>query len=465
MSPNGKRLQIPAELLLLLLFLFFGLLMLVVPARAQEASAGAGGVTERERHLLERIEALEVRLAALEGRHVNAAQSGASGTNASAAALPVPQDTPLLPGTTLNFSFDGYYGYNFNRPVGRVNLLRAYDVTSNSFSISQAGMIVERTPNLPAVRRWGFRLDLMYGQATETLQGSAASEWRPQVYRPLWLAYGTYVVPLGKGLTLDFGKYASSLGYESNYAKDNFNHSRSLYFNFLPFYHLGLRARLPLSSRVTAWYHLVNGTQQSEDFNGFKSQHFALDIVPHRSVTWRVNYYFGREQRDLVPDLNPTLPALPTQPGLSIIPVIPTLRGRLHILDSYLTWSATNRLTLTFEGDYVINRAQIDSPPAVIFGGAAYANYVFHPRFSASARVEYLSDRNGLFSGTSQSLKETTLTSSFPVTDGFLIRAEWRRDFSNQPFFLTSTPSLLKKDQNTATIGLLWWFGGKQGIW
>ena len=47
----------------------------------------------------------------------------------------------------LNFVLDGYYGYNFNRPSDRVNLLRAYDVTSNSFSINQAALILERAPD------------------------------------------------------------------------------------------------------------------------------------------------------------------------------------------------------------------------------------------------------------------------------------------------------------------------------
>jgi Putative beta-barrel porin-2, OmpL-like. bbp2 len=125
--------------------------------------------------------------------------------------------------TTVNFYFDGYYGYNFNRPVGRVNVLRAFDVMSNSFSLNQAGVVMEHVPNLEAGNRLGGHLDLQYGQATETVQGNAANELRPQVYRPIWQAYGTYVAPVGKGLTLDFGKFASSLGYETNYSKDNFN--------------------------------------------------------------------------------------------------------------------------------------------------------------------------------------------------------------------------------------------------
>jgi hypothetical protein len=46
-----------------------------------------------------------------------------------------------------------------------------------------------------------------------------------------------------------------------------------------------------------------------------------------------------------------------------------------------------------------------------------------------------------------------------------MARAEWRYDFSNQPFFYTSTLGILKKSQVTATLGLIWWYGGKQGPW
>jgi hypothetical protein len=82
-----------------------------------------------------------------------------------------------------------------------------------------------------------------------------------------------------------------------------------------------------------------------------------------------------------------------------------------------------------------------------------------------AGRAEYLSDRGGLFSGLNQALKETTLTYDFNLADGFLMRYEWRRDFSNQPSFLTSTQGVLSNQQNTATVGLIWWFGRKEGAW
>ena len=134
-------------------------------------------------------------------------------------------------------------------------------------------------------------------------------------------------------------------------------------------------------------------------------------------------------------------------------------------MDTYSTWNVTSKATLGAEADYVINRVQESSSPVRVTGGAGYARYQFTPKFALTGRGEYLSDRGGFFSGTTQALKETTLTADYAVADGFLVRGEWRRDFSNQPFFLTQSPGVLKQEQNTATLGLLWWFGGKQGSW
>ena len=143
-----------------------------------------------------------------------------------------------LKGTTTNVMVDAYYSYNFNDPVGRVNVLRAYDVSSNAFSLNQAAVVFERAADPTADRRWGTRLDLQFGQATATLQGSPSNEHRPDIYRNIFQAYGTYVFPVGNGLNVDFGKWASSLGYEGNYTKDQMNYSRAYWFDFLPFYHM-----------------------------------------------------------------------------------------------------------------------------------------------------------------------------------------------------------------------------------
>jgi hypothetical protein len=430
-------------------------------------TAGAGRSTQAqtptektaERVLLERIEKLEQGLAAAAAREqqlLERLDKLEQKPIASVADVQAPhaisdEDRSTLDSlrdTTINVTLDGYYGYNFNRPTGGINLLRAYDISSNSFSLNQASIVIENAPNLERGKRYGLRLDLQYGQATETVQGNGNNEPRPQVYRPVWQAYGTYVFDVGKGLTVDFGKFASSLGYETNYTKDNFNYSRAYFFNFLPFYHFGFSSSYAFNNKVTLTHWLVNGVQQSEDFNGFKSQALLLTWKPTPRITSQFNYYNGQEQRDSIK---------------------PVPSGRFHVLDTYHTFNVIDKLTLAVEGDYVVGRVFRDSPPATVWGGVGYARYQWTKKFAVAGRFEYLSERaspaGALFSGVSQALKEHTLTAEYKFAEGFLGRAEYRRDFSNQPFFLSEQPGILKKEQNTATLGLVWWFGRKTGTW
>lgn len=134
-------------------------------------------------------------------------------------------------------------------------------MSSNAFSLSQADLVLENSPDPAQGKRFGLRLDLQYGQATATLQGSPSNEPCPEVYRNVFQAYGTYVAPVGSGLTIDFGKWASSLGIEGNYSKDQMNYSRSFWFDFLPFYHMGARFDYKVNDLVAVNYWITNGTQ------------------------------------------------------------------------------------------------------------------------------------------------------------------------------------------------------------
>jgi len=53
----------------------------------------------------------------------------------------------------------------------------------------------------------------------------------------------------------------------------------------------------------------------------------------------------------------------------------------------------------------------------------------------------------------------------YKISDGLLMRDEWRRDFSSIPFFLTRDSGVFKSDQNTATVAAIWWWGTKRGVW
>ena len=439
-------------------------------AFAQQSPDPVLELKQEASELRSRLDALEKRIHQLE----SATPSGETGTPVSTDA---PQQNPppatgstsgLLRDTTFNLLLDTYYEYNFNAPIGRVNLLRAYDVSSNSVSLNQAAVVLENAPKPDAGKRWGARLDLQWGQATQTLQGNPTNEPRPDIYRAIFQAYGTYVAPLGRGLTLDFGKWASAIGIEGNYAKDQINYSRSFWYNFLPFYHMGLRASYNLTDSFAIHYWLTNGTDQTEAFNGFKDESAGLTWQARKSVNWIFNYYVGQEHPDVIyspPGTSAGVGDLPTQQGVPFEPIHAAPTGKLHIFDSYATWQATKALTFAADADWVIERNFSYSAPSRVTGGTIYGRYELTPKVAVGARAEYLSDRGGLFSGVTQALKETTLTADYRFAESFLGRLEWRRDFSNRPYFYSDTLGILRRQQNTVGIGLLWWFGGKEGAW
>jgi hypothetical protein len=452
-------------------------LLCTAPLQSQQntppSTAQAGDLQERVQTLEGEVAQLKAIIKELQAQDKPAAQpvkSVADGQTATAELTPADRSTlDFLHDTTINLGLDGYYAYNFNQPVGRVNLLRAYDVLSNEFSLNQASVIFDHPPDPDSGRRWGGRLDLQFGQATDTLQGNPANEPRPDIYRNIFQAYGTYVIPIGKGVNVDFGKWASSLGVENNYTKDQINYSRSYWFDFLPFYHMGLRASIPLSDKLSINYWVVNGTNQVEAVNGFKDQLFGFTAKPMKTVSWTVNYYLGQEHPDRAPAAN--CGPIPLQPGLCFVPIRPAPNGRTHIFDSYVTWQASPKLTLALEGDYFIQRLWRyaapgeSSAPSHVDGGAAYIKYQLNPKLALATRAEYMSDRGGLFSGLTQALKENTVTFDYQLANGFLMRYEWRRDFSNRPSFLSDVQGVLSNDQNTATLGLIWWWGRKEGAW
>src|SRR5579883_1518076 len=187
------------------LLVIAALAILPVSARTQEQST-----EEQIRELRELVLHLQARVAALErqngelGNQSSADSAGgpdaaialASATadlrqagssqpavlQTDAAAQPTLSAGPsILPaslpgGATMNYLLDGYYEYNFNNPPGRANNLRVYDVLSNVFSLSQADFIFDLDPDISAHRRYGFRVDFQFAQATETLQGNPANE-------------------------------------------------------------------------------------------------------------------------------------------------------------------------------------------------------------------------------------------------------------------------------------------------
>ena len=81
-------------------------------------------------------------------------------------------------------------------------------------------------------------------------------------------------------------------------------------------------------------------------------------------------------------------------------------------------------------------------------------------RFAITPRVEYFDDKNGWSTGTTQKVKEATVTLEFKSKDGFMTRVEYRGDFTKDPFFVKNLAEPVKT-QNALTVGWVYAFSSK----
>lgn len=328
----------------------------------------------------------------------------------------------------INFSglIDGYYSLNFNHPASQTNPLRNFDVKANQFSLNMAKVTLEH-PAEPV----GFRLDLGFGRAFEIVH---ATEQAPSVFRNIEQAYISYKPAGGKGLQIDFGKHVTMAGAEVIETSSNWNYSRSLLFSWaIPYYHFGLRTSMPVGSHFTAGFHLINGWNNVEDNNSGKTVGLtgALTAGP---VTWSNAYYGGPEKTG-------------------------TNQGWRHLYDTALLVNGS-KAGAYFNFDYGIDR----NPGArgnAWYGVAGAARYAFTTHFAVSPRLEWFNDRDGFATGTAQKLKEFTLTGEYKMAKGLLSRLEYRRDWSNQPFFERGDAPGASTSQDTLLVGVVAFFGPK----
>jgi len=205
-----------------------------------------------------------------------------------------------------------------------------------------------------------------------------------------------------------------------------------------------VRATLPVAEALTVSYALTNGVQQTEDVNAFQSHLVTAVVSPRRGLTWTVNVYTGQEEPADAEGVAPD--------------------GRFTVIDSYVNWAATSQFSLALDVNRTRNEVWRADDGLTLLGLGAYARYQMTGADALAIRYERLDDE-GLFAPFDQALQETTLTYERTVTAGFLVRGEYRRDWSSRAFFTSATPGRPSRGQHTATAGLVWWFGNKSGTW
>jgi len=339
--------------------------------------------------------------------------------NAGPTAILVPDAG--LRGLSLSGLLDGYYSFGLNHPGSGINQLRNFDVRANQFGLNMGKLTAEyaRGP-------FATRFDVGGGRAFDMMNGSDTA---PRFLRNVEQAFASFTPPRARGFKLDFGKFVTSAGAEVIETNMNWNYSRSLLFSLgIPYYHFGLRTAMPLTKHFSAGLQVANGWNNVDDNNSGKTIGFTGTVTVNR-ITWTHNYYFGPEKAD-------------------------TNRGFRHLYDTTVL-VAVNRFTSFYINyDYGLDR-RLEGGSDHWMGIAGAARFILTPKIALAPRLEWFNDANGFSTGTAQRIKEVTLTGEYLFIPGVIGRLEYRRDWSNVPFFQRGSIPDASKNQTTLLGGLI----------
>jgi hypothetical protein len=349
---------------------------------------------------------------------------------ATPAPAPAPAPAPTWSIGPIDFSglIDGYYSANLNSPSTRTNQLYNFDVQSQQFSLNMAKLSLSHTPD-----PMGFQVDFGFGKAFTLVH---AGESEPQVFQYLEQAYVSFKPPRAKGLEIDFGEFVTAAGAEVIESNNNWNYSRSLLFAWAtPYYHFGLRTSFPVGKHFTGGVQVVNGWNNIEDNNSGKTLG-VTGTVTYARWNWANTYYVGPEHNN-------------------------TNKGFRNLVDTVLNLTPPGKTNAYINYDY--GRDKNVGPGAMEWWGIAGAVHIQATgKIAFTPRVEYFNDHDGFTTGTPQHVKEFTMTGEYKWAEGILSRLEYRRDWSDEPFFQTGTVPNSTKNQDTLTLALVGFFGPKK---
>ncbi len=380
--------------------------------------AGDPGLQSEIQALKERLSALETKLAAQE-----AVSSGAAPGHA------IVQLPSGLHGVNMSGFVDTMAGYNFNSPASRTNTLRVFDTQSQSFMINNAELNIQKPVSLESP--FGFKTSLMLGTDAEVVgavttglgnNGAASDEIE------LKDAYAEYLVPVGAGLDIMAGKFATLNGAEVIESKDDWNISRSFLFGFaIPFTHTGIRATYPINSMVSATLGVNNGWDVVDDNNEAKTIETSVTVTPTSKTALTANYYLGAEQTG-------------------------NNGHQRHLIDLVASYTPIDPLQLKLNYDYGFEQQGVVAAHdnASWTGIAGYARYALNDWWALAGRLEWFHDSDGVrtgfnsanggvglngITGTDLNLWEVTFTNEVKINSHLIGRLEYRHDQANEHVF------------------------------
>jgi Putative beta-barrel porin-2, OmpL-like. bbp2 len=365
---------------------------------------------------------------------LNAQNSPATPTPAPAApAAPAPPPAkPWYEEIAVNAFVSASYSYNFNRPDSGTNQLRVFDFDDNSFKVDVAEVVLQKAISKPGEA--GFRVDLEAGSSIPRVSSSYGLLQGQDV--DLQQALVSWIAPVGSGLRLDLGKFVTYFGYEviDGYDGYNDNATRSFLFGFgTPSTHTGLKASYTFSEQLAGMFEICNGWDVARDNNSSKSVGLQLTWTPTKVVTVSGNFMTGPERANVNSDPR-------------------------SLFNVVAQWKPTDLTVFTLDAVYGSEKGAVTPGKTASWSGiVGYARLGISDTFAFCLRAEYFNDADGARTGTSQKLKELTVTPEVKVSSHLTLRADLRVDWSDADVF-RKKDGVFKGNQPTILLNGIYLF-------
>lgn len=319
-------------------------------------------------------------------------------------------------GIELGGYVDVSFTYNFNDPNSQQfgNVGRIFDTDHNEFDIHGFQFYMDKLPE--DIGEAGFRIDTMYGEDAQLIDFTGGFDGSVNDDLTLYQAYVSYIAPVGNGLTLDLGRFATWHGYEVIESPANANFSRSFMFGLaIPFTHTGLRATYPINDMLEISGGITQGWDVVEDNNDAKTWHAAIWWTPMETVFIGNSFAYGPEMAGNSSDYT-------------------------FLYDLVATWNFMEAWTLGGNFDWGTSEDAVGgTADADWWGIAGYLQYDFTEQAYVALRGEYFNDedntRFGIGAFPEIEVWEITATLGYEVTDNLLTRLEYRHDDAEDDIF------------------------------
>jgi Putative beta-barrel porin-2, OmpL-like. bbp2 len=316
--------------------------------------------------------------------------------DAAAAAKPAAPSLSDVLGSS-GITMTGYVAASYYHSTG-YNTFHEFDIDHDTFQLDQAGLQIGYQPK----EGFGAFVDVLAGEDGRVMNRSENGTDNPFNVRQAYVQYAF------SSLTVIGGKFSTLAGYEYSNPTLNTNFSRSFLYYAEPLTHTGVRATWAATDTLSLTLGANNGWNTTSTSYGSKTIEAAVAFTPTKALSLNLNGYFGK---------------------------VPGYDAERNFLDFVGSYNITDALTVALSYDWG-QQQQAAGPDLDWDGFAAYVNYAINGQWRVSLRGEYLNDKDGLNTGTSQKLKEGTLTFGYSPIKNFELRLEARYDTSDQSTFV-----------------------------